>query len=92
MTLNTCIKQVQVVVDDEVTNYLVTIPLHRGTSHEVGETLINHIFCKHGSPSYLIFDEDQAFLASVMQYIYKRLGIRIRLGIKIKTISPCSHG
>ena len=37
-------------------------------------------------PSYLIFDEDQIFLSSVMQYIYKRLGI------KVKTVSPYNHG
>ena len=36
-------------------------------------------------PSHLIFDEDQTFLSSVMQYMYKRLGI------KIKTISPYNH-
>ena len=41
------------VVADEVTNYLVTIPLYRGTSHEVGEAFINHVFCKH-SPLFCI--------------------------------------
>ena len=72
------------IVTDEVTNYFVIIPLYRGTSNEVGTVLINHVFCKHASP-YLIFDEDQPFLPCVMQYIYKRLGI------KIKTIIPYNH-
>ena len=61
----------------EVTNYLMIISSYRGTSHEIGEALIHHVFCKHGFLSYLLFDEDQAFLSSIMQYIYKRLGIKI---------------
>ena len=36
-------------------------------------------------PSYLIFDEYQTILSSVMQYKYKRLGT------KIKSISSCNH-
>ena len=36
------------VFTDEVTDCLVTILLYRGTSPEVGEALINHVFCKHG--------------------------------------------
>ena len=35
---------------------------------------------------FLIFGEEQVFLSSIMQYIYKRLGI------KIKTIIPYNHG
>ena len=63
------------VVTDEVTNNLVTIPLYRGTSLEIEEALIKPTICKRGPPGYLIFDEDHAFLSSVMQYIYKRLVI-----------------
>ena len=35
------------VVADEVPNYLVTITLYRGTSHDIVETLINKVFYKH---------------------------------------------
>ena len=63
----------------------MTISLYRGTSNNIGEALINHIFCKHGPACFLIFDKDQAFLSSVMQYICKTLGI------KIKTIYPYNH-
>ena len=38
------------VVSDEVKNYLFTIPLYRGTSHEIGEAPIKHVFCKHAPP------------------------------------------
>ena len=68
---NTCHKFI-LVVTDKVPNYLVTIPLYRRALHEVREALINHMFYKHGSPFYFIFDEDQVFTSSVMQYIYKR--------------------
>ena len=60
-------------VVDEVKNYLVTIPLLKGTFYEIGEALINNVFCKHGPPHYLIFDQDQTFLSSVMQCVYRRL-------------------
>ena len=69
------------VVIDEVTTYLVTLSLYRRTSNEI----IRHAFCKHGPKCYLVFDEDQAFLSSVMQYTYKRLGI------KIENMSPYYH-
>ena len=48
-------------VADEVTNYLVMIPLYTGTSHEIEEAVTNYIFSKYIPPSYVIFDEDQAF-------------------------------
>ena len=32
------------VVADKVTNYIVTIPLYEGTSHEVRKACINHVF------------------------------------------------
>ena len=57
-----------------VTNYLVTITLYTVTSLEIGEVLLNHVFCKHGAPC---FDEDQAFSSHFMQYIYKTLGINV---------------
>ena len=50
---------------------MATIPLYRETSYKIGKALTNNIFCKHGLPSYLIFDKDQAFLSSVRQHIYK---------------------
>ena len=46
---------------DKVTNYLLIIPLYRGTSHE-----IDHIFCKQGPSTYFMFDEHNAVLSIVM--------------------------
>ena len=72
-------------VADKVTNYLITMPLYRGISHKVREAHINHVFCKYGPLSDLIFDKNQCFLSSVMQYIYKRLGV------KMNTVSSYNH-
>ena len=66
------------VVADKGTNFLETISLYRGV-------LINHMICKHGPHSYLIFNEDQVFLSNVIQYIYRSLGI------KVKTICSYNH-
>ena len=43
------------------------------------------MFLANMAPNHLIFDEDQDVLLLVMQYIYKRFGIIIK-------ISPYNHG
>ena len=42
-----------------------------------GEAVIDHVICKHGVQGYLIFDEDATFSSRIMQYVYKKLGLRI---------------
>ena len=74
---STCHKFI-LIVRDEVINNLMAILLNRVTSNETGDAVQNYVFCKHGPPSYQILDEDQKFISSVMQYIYKRLGIKIK--------------
>ena len=70
---------------DEVTNYLVTAPLFKARSDKVGEALIEHIITKYGTPEYMIMDQDSAFMSSLMNYLFKVLGI------KIKTVGPYNH-
>ena len=72
VTLNTCIEQVQVM------NYVLPIPSYRGITHENSDTLINYVFCKHGSQNCLFFEADQAVLSSIMHCIYKRLVSKLR--------------
>ena len=38
-------------VTDKVTNYSLTIPLYRGTSHEIQGAVGNYVFFKHGPQS-----------------------------------------
>ena len=72
-------------VIDEVTNYIVTAPVKQARSEEIGEILINSVFSKYCVPDYIIMDLDSAFMSSLMSYLFKKLGIRI------KTVAPYNH-
>ena len=72
-------------VIDEVTNYIITAPVKQAKSEEIGEILINSVFSKYCVPDYIIMDLDSAFMSSLMSYLFKKLGI------KIKTVAPYNH-
>ena len=72
-------------VIDEVMNYIIMTPIKQSKSEEVGEALINSVFSKYYVPDYMIMDLDSAFMSSLMNYLFKRLGI------KIKTVAPYNH-
>ena len=70
---------------DEVTNYMITAPIKQSKSEEVGEALINDVISKYCTPDYMIMDLDSAFMSSLMNYLFERLGI------KIKTVVQYNH-
>ena len=70
---------------DEVTNFLVTVPIFQAKSEEVGEALLEHVITKYCIPEYTIMDQDRTFMSSLMTYLFHRLDI------KIKTIAPYNH-
>ena len=70
---------------DEVTNYLITAPMHQVKSEEVGEALIEHVITKYCVPEYIIMDQDSTFMSSLMQYLLNKFNI------KIKTVAPYNH-
>ena len=72
-------------VIDEVTNYIITAPVKQVKSEEIREILINSVFSKYCVPDYIIMDLDSAFMSSLMSYLFKKLGI------KIKTVAPYNH-
>ena len=72
-------------VIDEVTNYLIIVPIFQARSEEVGETLLEHVITKHCIPDYIIMDQDSVFMSLLMTYLFHRLNI------KIKTIAPYNH-
>ena len=72
-------------ITDEVTNFLVTVPIFQSKSEEVGEALLEHVITKYCIPEYIIMDQDSAFMSSLMTYLFHRLDI------KIKTIAPYNH-
>ena len=53
---------------DEVTNYLITVPIHQSRSEEIGDSLIENVTSKYCVPDYIIKDQDSAFMSSLMNY------------------------
>ena len=70
---------------DEVINYLITVPIYKAKSEEVGETLIENIITKYCIPEYVINDRDIALMSSCMTYLLNKFNIKIR------TVAPYNH-
>ena len=70
---------------DEMTNYLITVPIFRSRSEEVGEALIEHVISKFCAPDCIIMDQDSAFMSNLMSYLFRKLNI------KIMTVAPYNH-
>ena len=70
---------------DEVTNYLITVPMYQSKAKEVGEALIEHVITKYCIPDCIIMDQDSAFMSSLMNYLFSKFNI------KIKTVAPYNH-
>ena len=70
---------------DEITNYLITVPIYHSTSEEVGEGLIGHVISKFCAPNCIIMDQDSAFMSALMNYLFRKLNI------KIMTVAPYNH-
>ena len=56
---------------DEVTNYLITVPVHQYRSEEIGNALLENIITKYGIPEYIIMDQDSAFVFSYELFVQK---------------------
>ena len=70
---------------DEVTNYLITVPIYHSRSEEIGDALIENVISKYCIPDYIIMDQDSAFMSMLMNYLFKSLNI------KIKTVALYNH-
>ena len=70
---------------DGVTNYLIMVLIHQSRSEEIGDALIENVISKCCVPNYIIMDHDSAFMPSLMNYLFKKLDI------KIKTVAPYNH-
>ena len=64
---------------DEVTNYLVTVPIFQARSEEIGEALIEYVITKYCIPEYIIMDQDSAFMPSLMTYLFHKFDIKIKM-------------
>ena len=70
---------------DEVTNYLIAVPIYQARSEEIGEALIENVIMKYCIPVYVIMDQDSAFMSSLMMYLLTQFNIKIR------TVAPYNH-
>ena len=62
-----------------MTNYLITVPKHQSRSEEIGEALIENVISKYCIPDYLFMDLDSALMSMLMNYLLKKLGIKIKM-------------
>ena len=62
----------------EVTNYLITIPIYKARSEEVGDAIIENVITKYSTPKYIIMDQDGAFISSLMNYLLRKFDIKIK--------------
>ena len=74
-----------VCVKDEMTYYLITMPIHQARSEEIGDALIDNVISKYGIPEYMIMDQESVFMFTIMSHLFKRSNI------KIKTVAPFNH-
>ena len=70
---------------DEVTNYLITVPIFQARSVEIGKALIENVITKYCISEYIIMDQHSAFMSSLMTYLL------YKFNIKIKTVVPYNH-
>ena len=69
-------KFIQCIID-EMMNYLITVPIFRSRSEEVGEALIEHVISKFCAPDCIIMDQDSAFMSNLINYLFRKLSIKI---------------
>ena len=70
---------------DDMTNYLISVPIFQARSEEIGEALIENVITKYCIPEYIIMDQDSAFMSLLMTYLLHKFDI------KIKTVTPYNH-
>ena len=72
-------------VIDEVTNYLIRVPIYQSKAEEVGEALIEHVITKYCIPDCIMMDQDSTFMSSLMNYLFNKFNT------KIKMFAPFTH-
>ena len=55
-------------IKDEVTNCLITVPIHQVKLEEIGNALIENNITKYCIPKHIIMDQDSAFMSSHMNF------------------------
>ena len=72
-------------ITDKVTNHLITVPIYHSSSEEIGDALTQNVISKYCIADYIIMDQDSAFILPLMNYLFKKLNI------KITAVAPYNH-
>ena len=59
--------------------------IFQSKSEEIGNALIEKEISKYCVPDYIILDQDSTFMPSLMNYLFKKLNI------KMKAVAPYHH-
>ena len=70
---------------DEMTNYLIMVPIYCAKSEGVGEALIEQVILKFHAPDCIIMGQDSAFMSDLMNYLFRKLNIKIMM------VAPYNH-
>ena len=70
---------------DEVTNYLIMVPIYQLKVEKIGDALIENIITKYYIPHCIIMDQESTFMFSLINYLLSKLDN------KIKTVAPYNH-
>ena len=65
-------------ITDDITNYLITVPIHQAKSEEIGDALIEIIITKYFIQEHIIMNQDSAFMSSLMNHLFKKFDIKIK--------------
>ena len=65
------------VMMDEVTNFVVTIPFYKSRSKEIRDTLIAHLFSNNSTREYMIMVQDSTVMSTLINYLFKKLYIKL---------------
>ena len=63
---------------NEVTHYLITVPIHQCKSEKIGDALIENVISKYCVPDCIIMDHDSVLMTSLMNYLFKKPSIKIK--------------
>ena len=64
---------------DEITNYLITVPIFQAKLERVGEALIENVITKYCIPDCIIMDQDSTFMCSLMNNLFRKFEIKSKL-------------
>ena len=58
---------------DNMTKYLITVPIYQSKAEEIEEALIESVITKYCIPDCIIMDQDSAFMSSLINYLLSKI-------------------